>query len=50
MADLAKILNETETKHFPEGLPVNNSRQKLAEEDAKAYFLTMYGVGEQNNG
>jgi hypothetical protein len=46
---LAKVLNETETKHFPDGLPVNSSRQKLAEDDAKAYFLTMYGVGEQNN-
>jgi hypothetical protein len=47
---LAKLLNETETKHFPDGLPVKPYRQRLAEEDAKAYFLTMYGVGESDNG
>jgi hypothetical protein len=47
---LAKALNETEAKHFPDGLPVKNSRQKLAEDDARAYFLRIYGVGEQKNG
>ena len=47
---LAKVLNETETKHFPEGLPVKASRQRLAEEDAKTYFLSMYGVGGPENG
>jgi hypothetical protein len=47
---LAKLLNETETKHFPDGLPVKASRQKLAEDDAKTYFLTMYGVGAGENG
>jgi hypothetical protein len=47
---LAKLLNETETKHFPDGLPVKESRQKLAEDDARAYFSTMYGVGGPENG
>ena len=39
-----------ETKHFPDGLPVRDSRQKLAEQDAKTYFQTIYGAGEQENG
>jgi hypothetical protein len=43
---LAKLLNETETKHFPDGLPLKPARQKLAEQDAKAYFSAIYGVGE----
>jgi len=42
---LAKLLNEAETKYFPDGLPANEKRQELAESDAKAYFLAMYGVG-----
>ncbi|HTB45852.1 MAG TPA: hypothetical protein VK741_19685 [Acetobacteraceae bacterium] len=47
---LAKLLNEIETKHFPEGLPSNPARQKLAEADAQAYFLSTYGVGGPDNG
>jgi hypothetical protein len=47
---LAKLLNEMETKHFPDGLPAKPSRQRLAEEDAKAYFLATYGVGGPENG
>jgi hypothetical protein len=47
---LAKLLHETETKFFPDGLPVNEARQRLAEDDARAYFSTMYGVGEPDHG
>lgn len=46
---LAKLLNELETKHFPDGLPAKASRQKLAEDDAKAYFRSLYGAGEVNH-
>jgi hypothetical protein len=47
---LAKLLNEIETKHFPDGLPSKESRQKLAEGEAQAYFASTYGVGGSNNG
>jgi hypothetical protein len=47
---LAKLLNETETKYFPDGLPADLKRQKLAEKDAAAYFLNIYGVGGTENG
>ncbi len=47
---LAKLLNEVETKSFPDGLPANAVRQRLAEEDARAYFLSTYGVeGHEND-
>lgn len=42
---LAKLMNETEAKYFPDGLPADSKRQKLAEDDAEAYFLNTYGVG-----
>jgi len=42
---LAKLLSEAEAKYFPDGLPTNEKRQGLAESDAAAYFLSMYGVG-----
>jgi hypothetical protein len=47
---LARILNETETKYFPDGLPANEHRQRLAESDARAYFLSTYGVEGKENG
>jgi hypothetical protein len=47
---LAKLLSETETKYFPDGLPLNEARQKLAEAEARAYFSNLYGVGSPENG
>jgi len=42
---LAKLLIETEAKYFPDGIPPDSGQQKLAEEEAKAYFRNIYGVG-----
>ena len=47
---LARLLNETEGKHFPDGLPVNPERQRLAEAEANSYILNTYGVGGAENG
>ena len=47
---LAKLLNEAETKYFPEGLPASLTRQGLAEAEARAYFLNHYGVGGAEDG
>jgi hypothetical protein len=47
---LAKLLSETESKFFPDGLPANEARQILAEEDARTYFSTMYGEGGPGHG
>jgi hypothetical protein len=47
---LAKLLLETEGKYFPDGLPDDPGRQRLAEQDASAYFLSNYGVGGLENG
>jgi hypothetical protein len=47
---LAKLLNETEGKYFPDGIPANPARQRLAEAEASAYFLNNYGVGGTENG
>lgn len=47
---LAKLLNETEGKYFPDGLPLDPERQRLAEGDAATYFSTNYGVGGGENG
>jgi hypothetical protein len=47
---VAKLLNEIESKYFPDGLPADPARQQLAEEEAKAYFLSNYGVGDAGNG
>jgi hypothetical protein len=47
---LAKQLHEAESKYFPEGLPANDARQRLAEQDARDYFLSTYGVEGQDNG
>lgn len=44
--NLAKMLNDAESKHFPDGLPENKGRQALAEADASTYFQTTYGVGD----
>jgi len=41
---LAKLLNENEAKYFPDGLPADMARQKLAEAEAAAYFLKIYGA------
>jgi hypothetical protein len=46
---LAGALSAAEHKHFPDGIPPNEKRQTLAESDAKAYFLAMYGVGGENH-
>jgi hypothetical protein len=46
---LAKLMNEIETKYFPDGLPADHKRQKLAERDAQAYFLNTYGVGDSGH-
>lgn len=43
---LAKLMIEIETKHFPDGLPANEKRQKLAEAEAEAYFAGIYGGGD----
>ncbi len=47
---LARLMNETEGKYFPDGLPANPERQRLAEADASAYFSNTYGVGGAENG
>jgi hypothetical protein len=47
---LAKLRNETEAKYFPDGLPANPDRQKLAEAEARAYFFEAYGVGGTEHG
>ena len=47
---LARLMNETERKYFPDGLPANPERQRLAEADASAYFSSIYGVGGAENG
>ena len=46
---MAKLLNEAETKYFPDGLPAKPSRQQLAEDDARTYFQSTYGVGATDN-
>jgi hypothetical protein len=46
---LAGALSAAEHKHFPDGMPANEKRQTLAESDANAYFLAMYGVGGEND-
>lgn len=43
---LAKLMIEIETKYFPDGLPANEKRQKLAEAEAEAYFGGIYGGGD----
>jgi hypothetical protein len=48
--NLARLLASTEAKYFPDGLPANPARQKLAEADARAYFMAMYGSGGLTNG
>ena len=47
---LARLMTETEGKYFPDGLPANSERQRLAEEEARAYFANIYGVGGGENG
>jgi hypothetical protein len=47
---LAKLVSEAETKYFPEGLPANASRQRLAEAEAGAYILVHFGIGGVENG
>jgi hypothetical protein len=47
---LARLLNENEGKYFPDGLPVNAERQRLAEAEASAYFSMNYGVGGAEHG
>jgi hypothetical protein len=47
---LAKLMNETEGKYFPDGIPVNRERQTLAEAEASAYFSLNYGVGGAEDG
>lgn len=47
---LAKLRNEIEARHFPEGLPADPVRQSLAEAEARAYFLDAYGVGGHDHG
>jgi len=47
---LAKLLNEAESKCFPDGLPSDPTRQRLAEQDANTYFQTYYGVKGVENG
>ncbi|MDQ0392649.1 hypothetical protein [Labrys monachus] len=41
---LSRLLHDHETKCFPDGLPVNDKRQSLAEEDAATYFKVQYLV------
>ena len=47
---LARLMNEAEGKYFPDGLPVNAERQRLAEVEASAYFSATYGVGGADHG
>jgi hypothetical protein len=47
---LAKLLHEAESKYFPDGLPASSARQRLAEKDARDYFLSTYGVEGHENG
>lgn len=46
---VAKLMNEIEIKHFPDGLPADEKRQKVAEKEAQAYFISIYGGGETGN-
>lgn len=47
---LAKRLNEAERKYFPDGLPLNEKRQRLAEDEAMHYFSHIYNVEGASNG
>lgn len=47
---LAKLLNETAGKYFPDKIPADPNRQKPAEAEASAYFLSVYGVGGTEHG
>jgi len=47
---LAKLLTETEAKHFPDGLPTHPARKKLAQAEASAYLLGLYGSGANDHG
>jgi hypothetical protein len=47
---LAKLMNETEGKYFPEGIPPSPARQRLAEAEASAYFSKLHGVGGTEHG
>jgi hypothetical protein len=47
---LAKLLNETESKYFPDRLPADPARQRVAEAEASDYFLSHYGVGGAEDG
>jgi hypothetical protein len=47
---LARFMNETEGKYFPDDLPANAERQRLADADACAYFSNIYGVGGAEDG
>jgi len=42
---LSRLMHEIETKYFLDGLPVSGKWQKLAVDEAKAYFLSAYGEG-----
>jgi hypothetical protein len=46
---LAKLMTELEAKYFPDGIPADGKRQKLAEKEAKAYFLKEYGLGDTSH-
>lgn len=44
---LARLLNEAERQHFPDGIP---ARLELAEAEANAYILSTYGIGGGDHG
>ncbi len=47
---LAKLLTETEAKHFPDGLPTHPTRKKLAQAEASAYLTGLYAIGTADHG
>jgi hypothetical protein len=47
---LAKLLAETEARHFPDGLPANLARKNVAKAEASAYLMGLYGVGASDHG
>jgi hypothetical protein len=45
---LAKVMNEVEAKYFPDGIPTDPKRKKLAMEEAAAYFSSINATGGSN--